>query len=334
MIIGILLEFQHNLNPLKGIDCGEAFLMNHKTFLVLLCTITVVSIAMSSTALAEVTDISISPENPSPGDTVTVTGKASPNEEISATVSFNNMQTVSDGTFKYNIGKVTIPDGSDSFSLRAEGVDDLGISIKLLGIPISVPANYIQINNNVATFGTGKIKSGTYDITLSGSAPGEQVALSFGAKASITADSEGNFEYVYSTDNMPEGDFNLNVGGQNLQMSLGTTDNNDDSGDSVDTSGDSSSSSGRKSSKTGTDLKIVELDKDESDGVGEDTEASTIGDVSESTGEPDNYREGYELTNQSSGIKDKLPDLGIIGVVLGVFSLGAIIIGYRKNKYK
>ncbi len=318
---------------------GDAFLMNHKKKLVLICTITVVILSMSFTALAEVTDISISPENPSPGDTVTVTGKASPNEEISASVSFNNIQAVSDGTYKYQIGKVTIPDGSDAFSLRAEGVDDLDISIKLLGIPISVPANYIQINNNIATFGTGKIKSGTYDITLSGSAPGEQVVFSFGAKASITADSEGNFEYVYSTDNMPEGDFNINIGGQNLQMSLGTTDTNAGSGDTVD-SGDSSSSSssGKKSSsKTGTEFEIVPADtvgKNDSDGVGEDTEASTIDDVSESTGEPDNYKEGYELTNQSSGIKDKTPDLGIIGVILGVLSLGAIIIGYRKNKYK
>lgn len=304
----------------------------------------VIFLTMSSAALAEVTDVSRSPENPSPGDTVTVTGKASPNEEISATVSFGDIQTVSGGAYEYHIGKVTIPDGSDSFSLRAEGVDNLDISIKLLGIPISVPDNYIQISNGVATFGTGKITSGTYDITLSGNAPGDQVIFSFGAKATITADSEGNFEYSYATDNMPAGVFNLNIGGQNFQMSLGTTDTNDGSGDSVDTSEDdfssSSSSSGKKSSShTGTELEIVPADtlgKEGSDGVDEDieTEASTIDDSSESTGESDNYVEGYELANQSSGIKDKLPDIGTIGVVLVVFSLGAIIIGYRKNRYK
>jgi|GEM_PF-5616562 len=311
--------------------------MIHKTFMVLLCTIILVIIGMSSAALAEVT-YSISPENPSPGDTVTITGKASPNEEISAKVSFNKVQTVSDGMYEYHIGKVTVPDGH--FKLTAKGVDNLDISAKR-GITLKVPDKFIQKDGNVATFGTSKIPPGIYDIKLSGSSLGEQVDFSFDAQVSTTADSDGTFELEYTTNNMPEGEFNLVINGVSRTIPFGTSNTNGGSGDTVDSEdSSSSSSSGKKSSssRTGTELKIVPADtpeKNESDGVGEDTETSTINDASESTGESDYIEvKGYELTNASSEIKDKLPELGIIGVVLGVFSLGAIIIGYRKNKYK
>ncbi|WP_129582593.1 hypothetical protein [Methanolobus psychrotolerans] len=300
-----------------------------KTCLILLCATIIVILTMTSAALAEVTEMTISPENPSPGDTVTITGKASPNEEISASVSFAKIQAVSDGVYEYHIGKVTIPEGSDSFGLKAVGVNNLDVTVYILGVPITVPAS---VSNNIATFGTSKIKSGTYDLKLSGIAPGDEVTLSFNAKATITADADGNFAYSYTTENMPEGDFSVKIGGQSRQLSLGTMDDNDDSS--------SSSPSGKSSSShTGTELNIVPADTlgdEESDGVGEDAEASTIDGASESLGSTaeSNDISGYVLENQTSGIKSKLPDLGVMGAVLGVFCLGAIFIGFRKNQYK
>ncbi|MDG6244114.1 MAG: hypothetical protein QCH31_06940 [Methanolobus sp.] len=326
----------------KKLNFGDELLVRKKTVPSYLCKfpakIPVISFCllvllfMSSPAFAEVTEITISPQDPSPGDTVTITGKASPNEEIKASVSFGNSLDVSGNTFEYNIGKVTIPVGSDSFSLRAEGVDNLDISVKLLGIPLPVPSRYISINDNVATFGTGKIKSGTYDIKLSGSSSADQVLFSFGAKATIVADQQGNFEYTYDTNNIPDGTFNINIGGEVRQLSIGKTDA---------PSSPSAPSGTKSSSKTGTDLNIVPADTlDDAGETGDVDEQENARsppngnrDSPENTVDPA-YVEGYELESESAGIREKLPDIGQMGLVLGVLCMLAIAAGYRKNRYK
>ncbi len=315
----------------------------------------VLLLSMSSAALAEVSNYSISPANPSPGDTVTVKGYASPREEVSASVSFENELAVSDGIYEYYLQQVTIPEGSDSFSVQARGVDELGIEVKLPVIGFtSVPQDFIQMSGDVATFGTSKINSGTYDIVLSGVSSADKVTLSFNAKASINADDEGYFEYSYTTDNMPEGNFNVNIGGVPSQLSLGNTGDksDDDQGDDTGTKDDnipvSASSSSKKSSSshTGTDLRIVPADTPEDSGdTEEDNEENTGSDTSkpeegpeplESTPEniENDYVEGYELEDESSGIRGKITEPGSIAFVLGIICLGAIIIGYRKNRYK
>ena len=293
-----------------------------RAIIVLLCAMTMLFLAISPTALAEVTEVSISPENPSPGETVTVTGKASPNEVIPVSISFEKVQDVSSGTYAYSLIGVTIPEGSESFSLKATGVDGMKIEVRLpiLGY-VPVPGSMISINGHVATFGTGKINSGTYDIRLSGNSPNDKVTLSFNAKASITADADGNFAYTYTTDNIPEGNFNINIGGTPLQLKLGSTEDNSPS-----------SPTNKKSSNTGTDLNIVDADTLDAGTSEEDTP-----EVSYAPGEDtvsDNYVEGYELSPVPSGIMDKLPDLGVMGVLVGIVSLGAVLIGYRKNRYK
>lgn len=307
-----------------------------KPLATLLFTMTMILVVLSFTALAEVTEISVSPEDPSPGDTITVTGKASPNELVSASVSFQETQKVSDGTFAYSLSGVTIPDGSDSFGLVANGVDGLKIQVKvpILGY-VSVPESLIGINGNVATFGTGKINSGTYDIKLSGSSPEEQVGLSFNARATITADENGDFVYTYSTDNIPEGDYSINIGGTPLSLDLRHT---DDSSSSSPSSSDNRKSSGG-SSRTGTDLEIVDAGSREDEGVDNslNTVDQNVPEPSNNAVEenvPENYVEGYELSSEPSGIMDKLPDIGVTGLIVGILSLIVVFIGYRRNSYR
>lgn len=318
-------------------SCLSGNFRNHiKSFFLSLAVMVLVSGMLSSVAVAEVSQISISPEDPSPGDVVTVTGKASPNEVISASVSFEKKQPVSGGIFTYFLSGVTIPEGSDSFGLVATGVDDLKIEVRLpvLGY-VSVPGNLISTNGNIASFGTGKIKSGTYDIRLSGGSREDKVTLSFTARASITADADGNFVYTYNTGNMPEGDYSINIGGKPLQLDLGNTE--DDSSTSLPSTGKSSKKSSVTSTRTGTDLKIVDAE-----GVGEentdndpDTVESSTSVVSNNDIEdvPDNYVEGFELSPEPSGM-DRLPDLGLMGLLVGIVSIAAILIGYRKNRYR
>lgn len=295
-----------------------------RLFILLLCATAIASM-LSLPAVAAVTEISISPENPSPGDTITVTGKASPNEVVTASVSFEQVQMVSGGTFSYSLSSLTIPEGSDSFGLTASGVDNLIIEAKvpLLGY-VSVPGNFISFNGNTATFGTGKISSGTYDIRLSGSSGESEVNLAFIARATITADEDGNFVYTYNTDNIPEGDYRVKLGGKSLQVNLG---------DTQEGSQPSSSSSGsKKSSNTGTELKIVEANTS-GNGFG-DADSLEPSESGSKNAVQDTYVEGFELSPEPSGIMDRLPGSGILGAVVGIMSLGVIYAGYRRNRYK
>jgi len=321
-------------------NSSTGFIKKSSFFLLILGT---ALLLMTATALAEVTEIAISPENPAPGDIVTVSGKASPNEEISVSIDFEKIQSVSNGNYEYRIGKITIPEGSESFSLRAEGVDSLDITLYVMGQ--GLPSLPVTVNNGIATFGTSKITSGTYDIGLSGTSSNDEVTLTFGGKGSINADSDGNFQYPYKTENMPEGEFTLNVGGQIHQVSLGITDDSSNSDSSSSSSPSSSSSSTVKSSSNTGTLQIVPAeslsnsDDETSSGVGDEvnTMASTPDETSASSESDTSSSEvdGYILENKSSSdVQNKLPELGVMGAVLGVLCLGAIFIGFRKNRYK
>ncbi|WP_292470579.1 hypothetical protein [Methanolobus sp.] len=291
--------------------------------------------ALSSSALADVQEgsIKISPENPQPGEAVTVIGQADAGEVVDISISFEKVQAVSNGEYEYNLGKVTIPAGSKSFSLQAEGVNSLDISVSIFGVPIPVSDNLIAINGDVASFGTSKINSGTYAISLSGTSSGGEITFSFGANGAITADDNSHFEYTYTTENMPEGDFNLNMGGQSRQLTLGYTDSS--------ASSSSSAAKSSSSSHTGTEFKMVPantlgVDDEETD-VGEITESdvSDVSDVSESLESitDSDYQEGYIMNNQTSSNND-LPLLGTVGAIIGIFCIGVIFLGYRKNRFK
>ena len=294
-----------------------------RLFILLFCATAIASM-LSLPAVAAVTEISISPENPSPGDTITVTGKASPNEVVTASVSFEQVQKVSGGTFSYSLSSLTIPKDSDSFGFTASGVDNLRIEAKvpLLGY-VSVPGNFISFNGNTATFGTGKISSGTYDIRLSGSSGESEVNLAFIARATITADEDGNFVYTYNTDNIPEGDYRVKLGGKSLQVNLG---------DTQEGSQPSSSSGSKKSSNTGTELKIVEANTS-GNGFG-DADSLEPSESGSKNAVQDTYVEGFELSPKPSGIMDSLPGSGVMGAIVGIMSLGVIYAGYRRNRYK
>ena len=336
-------------------DSSAGLIRNSSLFLLIFGT---AILLMTSTALGEVTDLDYSPDPPSPGDTVTITGIASSDDisdgQLPVSVVFGKTESVSDGTFDFVIEAITIPPGTESLSLTAEGVDslDIEVSFDLFGVevPIEVPGKYVTVTDNVASFSTGKIKSGTYKMRLHGDSSFETVSLKFGGKGHIDDVSAGEtFEYPYTlAEDMPEEMFvpenvlDVAVGGSALSIPLGTTDDSSNDGDSSSSS--SSSSKKKSSSHTGTELNIVPAeslgdDTEKSSGVGDeiDTKASTQDSGSESpegdtdTGEVD----GYILENKSSsGIQTKIPELGVMGAVVGVLCLGALFIGFRKNRYK
>ncbi len=295
--------------------------------LLALCLVLLITTAVSCASAAE---FSISPEKPSPGDTVTLTGKASPNEDIPVSISFSMDSDVSDGKYIYSLESFTLPKDLSSISMKAVGVNDLKIEVKLPVVGYTaVPEKYIKLNGNVASFGTSKLKEGTYGIRLSGSADdATKVKLVFDVKGSITADADGNFAYTYNTAGMPEGDYSIKAGGKSQPLHLGAV----ETGSSGSQSGGSQSSTSRPGKGSGTSVKL--------DVVNATVVAPGYGetDVPVDTGKktnPDNYVEGVEMTqvNQTNS-GGKVPHFGLDTLLIVIGSIGAILIGFRMNRIK
>jgi len=160
-----------------------------------------------------INDIQITPSNPKVGDAITLTGKANPNENINCQAWFEVTPTMSDTYYGYIMSNVEIPTTPNNFKVIAEDVNRLSVSVKM-GIWITKSAN--ANSDGIATVSQSNVPVGTYDIKIGGTIkdPSKPVKLKIIASTTIKADENGNFEYSYRANGIPEGTVvHLNIGG-------------------------------------------------------------------------------------------------------------------------
>ena len=176
----------------------------------LLTSLLLLGLLISPAAAA--TEWKLSPSNPVVGDTLKITGTASPGDNIRAEVTFEKKIPVSGGRYQLSLNNIKIPDGKDNlFSVRAEGVRNLHVGVKkLIWINLNADAS-----KGVATISQAHVPAWRYDNilidgdALSGKSP---VSLRVSASQTLKADSKGKFEFSYDTSSMPEGKFNIKIG--------------------------------------------------------------------------------------------------------------------------
>lgn len=163
----------------------------------------------------------VSPSNPSVGDDITVSGYTDKTGSVPANIVFTSVVPVNDGTYLYDAGKVKIPDGPNSFHVKAVGVDDLEVKVKI-GIWLT-PA-HPKATDGVASYSMSGVPEGTYPIKLIGQAQSgkESVDITITASSSIPVE-DGYYEYSYSTSSMPAGDFTLTIDGESKTINLAGT---------------------------------------------------------------------------------------------------------------
>ena len=170
-------------------------------------------------ANAAVSELFVTPENPVVGDTITISGTASPDESVKVVVSFEKTVSPSDGMYLYRMDGIEVPSGSNTFTVTARDVVDLNVRLKL---------SLWWTESAVATGGTATVshsnlEPGIYDAQMDGipAASTSHVTLDITAVQNIDADASGNFVYSYATNSIPIGDFQLNVGGLTRTITLG-----------------------------------------------------------------------------------------------------------------
>ena len=177
-----------------------------------------ITLGLFISSVYAVSDVQITPSNPKVGDTITLTGKANPNEDINCTAWFEINPMVSAPYYGYIMNGVEIPSSPNNFKVVGENVNDLSVSVKT-GIWVTKSAN--ANSEGIAVVSQSNVPIGTYDIKIGGKIKdaSKPVKLKIIASTTVKADENGDFKYTYKTNNIPEGTtVYLSIGGVNKEI--------------------------------------------------------------------------------------------------------------------
>jgi hypothetical protein len=212
------LEGKEELNvkiELTNVNFGSTIkpvrLKRKKLVLCLLSTFLLICLLILPAA-ARVTELKISPQKPGVGDTIKVTGKASPGESIRAQVTLNQRVSVSGGRYQLAVNGIKVPvDTSSRFTIEAYGVKNLHVKVNKL---VTIFDTQVIGHGGIARITKGSVPSLTYDVLMDGDAyRGSAVYLMITASQTLKADSKGRFESIVDTSSMPVGKYSIRVGG-------------------------------------------------------------------------------------------------------------------------
>ncbi len=192
--------------------------------LLLLCVF--ISIATVTISRASVTELNV-PSEVAQGKEASISGKASPNEAVWLSSSFEISLPVSDGKYSCDFTGIHFPAGEKTFSVTAENVNDIRASLspvfwQTIEYPLSGPENATA--NSIATLSVSfpatmhgaKINiKGKKNVTVYGDAAegATSVTLKSAMAIKVTADSNGDFVLNISTEGVPTGEFLISAGG-------------------------------------------------------------------------------------------------------------------------
>ncbi len=195
-------------------------------FAILVLALTFTFTVFIAIGSAEVTELGVSPEVVIPGDNVSLSGRAVPNETVWIKSSFVISLPVSDGKYSAEFEDIFFPPGEKKFSVTAENVVDIRISLSPLAfypeveyppdspreatsgiatIDISVPVTIGRFTVNIG---------GEKDVKVYGNAAedAEFVNLSIDMSIKVIADTNGEFKLDVNTGGVPLGEFMITAG--------------------------------------------------------------------------------------------------------------------------
>ncbi len=173
---------------------------------------------------ASVTDLNVNPSVVVLGETLSISGKATPNEEVSLKSSFVISLPVSEGKYSEEFKGIYFPAGKKTFSVRAKNINDIRVS--LLGLIPFIPVKYPLGGPQKATDGIATLSislpfsginvDGEKDVKVYGAAleDASSVILTTDMAIKITADKNGEFILDLDTEGVPLGEFSIAAGGK------------------------------------------------------------------------------------------------------------------------
>jgi len=186
---------------------------------------------------ASVTDLNVNPSVVVPGGTLSISGKATPNEAVTLKSTFVMSLPVSEGKYSEEFKGIYFPTGEKTFSVRAKNIKDIRTSlgpILFLGtveyptdgprkatsgiatLSISLPVSFLGFTINV---------DGEKDVKVYGAAleDASSVILTTDMAIKVTADKNGDFKLDINTKGVPLGEFSIAAGGKEKNVQIART---------------------------------------------------------------------------------------------------------------
>jgi hypothetical protein len=197
--------------------------------------------AFVTTSGADVTELNINPEVVVQGKVISIYGKASPNETVWITSSFVISLPVSDGKYSAEFEDIFFPPGEKKFSVTAENVEDIRVSLGPLFFfpeveyPLDGP---LEATNGTATIDFSvPFTIGSTTVSLSGgkdvkvyvkvygnaAEDAEFVNLSIDMSIKVIADTNGDLKLDVNTGGIPLGEFMISAGAINKTVEVVST---------------------------------------------------------------------------------------------------------------
>lgn len=180
-----------------------------------------------TTTSADITELTVNPQIVVPCDLVLISGKASPNETVWLSSSFELSLPVSGGKYSCDFTDIYFPKGEKKFSVTAENVKNIRASLspvfwQTIEYPLSGPENAkeegiatLSISFPATMHGAKIDISGKKNVKVYGDAAegATSVNLKSAMSIKVSANSTGYFELDINTGGAPKGEFLITAGG-------------------------------------------------------------------------------------------------------------------------
>jgi len=173
---------------------------------------------LSLLTISPTVSLDVQPANPNPGDEITITGSASPNDAVSLRSSFGMNLPVSSGQYEYAT-RVSVPQTPNRITVTAKNVKDFNAGVKL-GIWIT---KSFEPSSGTVRLSQADVPAGSYNLKMFGAAlPGStSVPVSVEAETEVKADSKGKYILDMDTTGIPAGEYSIEAGGAVKTIQIG-----------------------------------------------------------------------------------------------------------------
>jgi hypothetical protein len=173
-----------------------------------------------SSANAKVIDWEVKPEIPKSGDTLVISGLASPEEDVEISISFEKTVPVYMKEYTYEFENIEFLNFNNLFTLRAEGVENLEVKMKM--ILSKTESNWAEEGTAIVSY--SDVSPGEYKVRVEGTAEdgSSGVNLKVTTVQKLKAGKDGRFNYIYRTESVPSGKLEIRLGDSKREIVFGS----------------------------------------------------------------------------------------------------------------
>ncbi len=173
---------------------------------------------LAPSANAEVVGWEATPEDPGKGETIIISGLASPEEEVEVSISFEKTVPVYLGEYTYELENIEVLNFNNLLTIRTEGVESLKVKMKM----VLSKTEAARAEDGTATVSFSGVSPGKYKIRVEGAAEdgASGVNLKVTSVQKLRAGKDGKFNYIYRTESVPSGKLEVRVGNSEREIIL------------------------------------------------------------------------------------------------------------------